>query len=213
LLSAPAFNCWLYASGIGRIGQLRWFRGATAVAATPSSSHLPVILIRLAGAGTSLAPAWRSGRLVPAAPDRFVGWRLNYVRQRLGAGELWTVSAPTYGILRSPRPSLRSRAPSVIDAADCDQDGAAAVAAVGLRRFRVSPPATRPSPSPPVILLRQTGLEPQLRADYLGQTVVSVNDGTSAEAFRPRGATVVVASAVPVVEDPWLLLVLSTSPR
>ncbi|MBF8256117.1 MAG: hypothetical protein HW375_1024, partial [Anaerolineales bacterium] len=54
---------------------------------------------------------------------------------------------------------------------------------------------------------RQTGLEPQLRADYLGQSVVIGETWDFAGPVPPDALQWWWRRRVPVVEDPWLLLV------
>jgi hypothetical protein len=72
-------------------------------------------------------------------------------------------------------------------------------------RFTTSDSAV--AESPPVILMQQTVLEPQLRADYLGQSVVIGETWDFAGAFPPDALQWWWRRRVPVVEDSWLLLV------
>ena len=174
---------------------------------------LAVVLIGLgwswgvARSGVAVAGGWLLLFLTLSS-----GWRLNFFRQRLGAGELWTVSAPTYGIPRiaSTLASLSTTARGVPNdlpiAIDAQTPPPSLVWAVrAFPRFVTSDSAV--AESPPVILMRQTSLEPQLRADYLGQSVVIGETWDFAGPIPPGALQWWWRRRLPVVEDPWLLLV------
>jgi hypothetical protein len=203
-----------YASGIGPGVTPLVPEARLAVAA--GAVIVAILAVILIGLGWSWDVA-RSGVAVGGAVLLLLltvssGWRLNYIRQRLGAGELWTVSAPTYGIPRiaSTITSLSMSARGVVDELPIAiQDGAPPPSLLwALRHFpRFTTSDSAIAVSPPVILLRQTGLEPQLRADYLGQTVVLGERWDFTGAVPPQALRWWWHRQVPVIEDPWLLLV------
>jgi hypothetical protein len=202
-----------HASGIGPGASPLVPEARLAVAA--GAILVAILAVILIGLGWS----WSVARSGVAAAGAFLllllslssGWRLNFFRQRLGGGELWTVSTPTYGIPRiaATLASLSTTARGVAD------DLPIAVAAQtpppslvwALRAFpRFTTSDSAGAESPPVIL-RPSGLEPQLRADYLGQSVVIAETWDFPGPLPPAALQWWWRRRVPVLEDTWLLLV------
>lgn len=203
-----------FASGIGPGASPMMPEARLAVAA--GAVIVAILAIILIGLGWSWDVA-RSGVAIGGALLLLLltvssGWRLNYVRERLGAGEVWSVSAPTYGIPRiaSTLVSLSMSARGVIDELPIAiQDGAPPPSLVwALRRFpSFTTSDSALAESPPVILLRKTGLEPQLRADYLGQTIAIGERWDFAGPIPPSPLRWWWQREIPTAEDLWLLLV------
>jgi len=203
-----------FASGIGPGASPLVPEARLAVAAGAAIvALLAVVLIGLGWSwGVARSGVAAAGALLLLFLTVSSGWRLNYFRQRLGAGELWTVSNPTYGIPRiaSTLASLSTTARGVSDELPIAIDAQAAPASLvwALRAFpRFTTSDSAVAETPPVILMRQTGLEPQLRADYLGQSVVIGETWDFAGPVPPDALQWWWRRRVPVVEDPWLLLV------
>jgi hypothetical protein len=140
------------------------------------------------------------------------GWRLNYFRLRPGASELWNVSAPTYGIhrLAATVASLSVATRGVGDELPLAIDDASPPPSLlwALRDYpRFTSTDTSLAESPPVLLSRKTNVEPRLGADYLGQTIVLRETKGFAGPLPPAFLQWWWRREVPVVEDPWLLLV------
>jgi hypothetical protein len=140
------------------------------------------------------------------------GWRLNFFSQRMGAGELWSVTTPTYGIPRiaATLVSLSTSARGVPNdlpvAIDAGEPPASLIWTLrAFPRFTTSDSSV--AESPPLILMRQTDLEPQLRADYLGQSIAIEETWAFDGPLPPAPLQWWWRRRVPVVEDAWLLLV------
>jgi hypothetical protein len=202
-----------YASGIGPGASPLVPEARLAVAA--GAFLVAILAVILIGLGWS----WSVARSGVAAAGAFLlllfslssGWRLNFFRQRLGGGELWTVSTPTYGIPRiaATLASLSTTARGVADdlpiAVDAQTPPPSLVWALrAFPRFTTSDSAV--AESPPVIL-RPTVPEPQLRADYLGQSVVIAETWDFPGPLPPAALQWWWRRRLPVVEDTWLLLV------
>jgi hypothetical protein len=203
-----------YASGIGPGASPQIPEARLAVAAGA------IIVVCLAVVLIGLGWSWEVARSGVASAGALLllfltlssGWRLNFFRQRQGAGELWTVSTPTYGIPRiaSTLASLSMTTRGVPDDLPIAVDDPAPPASLlwalrGFPRFTTSDSST--AESPPVVLTRLPGVAPELRADYLGQTVV-ISETWDFDGPLPPGALHWWwRRRLPVVEDPWLLLV------
>jgi hypothetical protein len=139
------------------------------------------------------------------------GWRLNYFRLRPGASELWSVSAPTYGIQRlaATMASLSMATRGVMDELPVAIDDTAPPSLLwALRDYpRFTTRDTTLAESPPVVLARRTDVEPRLGADYLGQTIVLRETKGFDGPLPPGFLRWWWRRQAPVVEDPWLLLV------
>jgi len=203
-----------YASGIGPAASPLAPEARLVVAA--GAVIVGLLAIVLIGLGWSWTVA-RSGVAAAGALLLLLlslssGWRLNFFRHRLGAGELWTVSTPTYGIPRiaSTLVSLSTTARGVADDLPLALDAKTPPASLvwALRAFpRFTTNDSVVAESPPVILMRQTGLEPQLRDDYLGQSV-AIAETWEFPGPLPAGALQWWwRRRLPAVEDSWLLMV------
>jgi hypothetical protein len=142
------------------------------------------------------------------------GWRLNYVRLRLGASELWSSSAPAYGVPRLAATidslsvavrGVRDDIPLAIESAHPPPSLLWVVRAHP--RFATSDSGV--AESPPIVLEPWTELAPQLPADYLGQTVVLRETNGFTGLLPPDFLRWWWRREVPAVEDRWLLLVRS----
>jgi len=154
----------------------------------------------LAGAAALMMLAWSSG------------WRLNYFRENVGAGELWAASAPTGGLTRLTSTmgslSMSERGvPNELPIAIEDSTPPASLiwALRAFPRFTTSDSGV--PESPPVVVARETGVRPALAADYLGQAIALKETWDFPGPIPPDLLGWWWRRRLPVEQTTWLLLV------
>jgi len=140
------------------------------------------------------------------------GWRLNYFREKVGAGELWAASAPTGGLTRlaSTMRSLSMSERGVPNEMPIAIEDSAPPASLiwALRAFpRFTTSDIGVPESPPVVVVRETGIPPVLTADYLGQTIALKETWDFSGPIPPDPLGWWWQRRLPVEETTWLLLV------
>ncbi len=156
--------------------------------------------VALAGAAALILLSWSSG------------WRLNYFREKVGAGELWAPSAPTSGLTRlaSTVRSLSVSARGVPDELPIAiEDSNPPSSLIWALRFfpRFTTSDIGVPESPPVVVARETGTRPALAADYLGQTIPLNESWDFSGPLPPQPLAWWWQRQLPVEEATWLLLV------
>jgi hypothetical protein len=203
-----------YASGIGPGASPMMPEARLAVAA--GAIIVAVLSVVLIGLGWSWDIS-RSGAALGGAVLLLLltlssGWRLSFPAQRLGAGELWEASNPTYGIprlaatvdsLATSSQGVRRELPLAID--DRDPPPSLLWALRGYPRFVTSDSGV--PETPPIVLTRAADASPALGADYIGQTITIGETWAFHGVLPPDPLQWWWRRRMPVSTEDWLLLV------